>query len=96
MLGDGFGSWQSMSVCFLILSSYSIQFISASDLLRQVIRRLADQTKIIQKGEADRTVRCTSPFCMPITYFLSFTIRKYVEEKTTATLKSKQTIINTV
>jgi hypothetical protein len=41
MLEDGSGPWRSMSVCFLILSSSSIQSISVSNLLRQIIRRLA-------------------------------------------------------
>ncbi len=44
------------------------------------------------------TVRCASPIFIPIAYYLSFTNRKrkYFEEKTTATLKSKQTSITTV
>jgi hypothetical protein len=43
---------------------------------------LSDQKKIIQKGEADRTVRCTSPFFKPIVYLVGFTKRKrkYVED----------------
>ncbi len=47
---------------------------------------------------ADRTVRCASPIFKPIAYKLSYTNwkRKYVEEKTTATLKIKQTSIATV
>ncbi len=48
--------------------------------------------------EAHRTVRCASPIFIPIACKLSFTNRKrkYVAEKTTATLKSKQTSIATV
>jgi len=44
------------------------------------------------------TVRCASPIFIPIAYYLGFTNRKrkYFEEKTTATLKSKQTSIATV
>jgi hypothetical protein len=47
---------------------------------------------------ADRTFRCALPIFIPIAYLLCFTNRKrkYVEEKTTATLKSKQTSIATV
>ncbi len=43
-------------------------------------------------------VRCASPIFKPIAYKLRFTNRKrkYFEEKTTATLKSKQTSIATV
>jgi hypothetical protein len=46
--------------------------------------------------EEDR-VRCASPIFMLIAYYLGFTNRKrkYLEEKTTATLKSKQTSIVT-
>jgi hypothetical protein len=42
--------------------------------------------------------RCALPIFIPIAYLLCFTNRKqkYVEEKTTATLKSKQTPIATV
>ncbi len=44
------------------------------------------------------TVRCASPIFIPIAYYLGFTNRKrkYFKEKTTATLKSKQTSIATV
>ena len=44
------------------------------------------------------TVRCASPIFIPIAYYLGFTNRKrkYFEEKTKATLKSKQTPIATV
>ncbi len=44
------------------------------------------------------TVRCASPIFKPIAYKLSFTNRKrkYFEEKTTTTLKIKQTSIATV
>jgi hypothetical protein len=44
------------------------------------------------------TVRCASPIFIPIAYYLGFTNRKrkYFEEKTKATLKSKQTSIATV
>ncbi len=47
---------------------------------------------------ADRTFRCALPIFIPIAYLLCFTNRKrkYIEEKTTATLKSKQTSIATV
>ncbi len=47
---------------------------------------------------ADRTFRCALPIFIPIAYLLCFTNRKrkYVEEKTMATLKSKQTSIATV
>ena len=43
-------------------------------------------------------VRCASPIFKPIAYKLRFTNRKrkYFEEKSTATLKSKQTLITTV
>ena len=46
----------------------------------------------------DDRVRCASPIFMVIAYYLGFTNRKrkYVEEKTRATLKSKQTSIATV
>ncbi len=45
-----------------------------------------------------KTVRCASPIFKPIAYKLSCTNRKrkYFEEKTTATLKIKQTSIATV
>jgi hypothetical protein len=58
---------------------------------------LADRTKEVKK-EADQTVWCTSHIFKPIASLLSFTNRKrkYVEEKTTATLKIKQTLIATV
>ncbi len=44
------------------------------------------------------TVRCALPIFIPIAYYLGFTHRKRknFEEKTTATLKSKQTSITTV
>jgi len=47
---------------------------------------------------ADGTFRCALPIFIPIAYLLCFTNRKrkYVEEKTTAILKSKQTSIATV
>jgi hypothetical protein len=47
------------------------------------------------KKEADRTFRCASPIFIQIAYKLGFTKRKrkYIEEETTATLKSKQTSI---
>jgi hypothetical protein len=41
MFEDGFRPWRSMSVCVLIFSSSSIQSISVSALLRQIIRGLA-------------------------------------------------------
>ena len=46
----------------------------------------------------DDRVLCASPIFMLIAYYLGFTNRKrkYFEEKTTATLKSKQTSIATV
>jgi hypothetical protein len=52
----------------------------------------------MKKKEAHRTVRCASPTFIPIARLLSFTNRKrkYVEEKTTATVKNKQTSIATV
>ncbi len=54
-----------------------------------------DKNVRILKKEADRTVRCASPIFKPIAYKLSVTNRKrkYFEEKMTATLKSKQTLI---
>ncbi len=44
------------------------------------------------------SIACASPFFIRITYYFGFTNRKrkYFEEKTTATLKSKQTSIATV
>ncbi len=52
---------------------------------------------LVDYKEDDR-VRCASPIFMLIAYYLGFTNskRKYFEEKTTATLKSKQTSIATV
>jgi hypothetical protein len=54
------------------------------------------RTKEIKK--ADQTVRRASPIFTPIAYKLRFTNRKqkYVVEKTTSTLKIKQTSIATV
>jgi hypothetical protein len=46
----------------------------------------------------DDCVRCASPIFMLIAYYLGFTNRKrkYIEEKATATFKSKQISIATV
>ncbi len=38
---NGFGQWRSISVCFLILSSSSIESISVSASLRKIISQLA-------------------------------------------------------
>ncbi len=53
---------------------------------------------VLADYKQDDRVRCASPIFMLIAYYLGFTNRKrkYVEEKTTATLKSKQTSIATV
>ncbi len=50
------------------------------------------------KGDVNRTVRCASPVCMEIAeYFVgTWRKRKYVEEKTTAKRKDKQTSITSV
>jgi hypothetical protein len=84
---DGFGPWRSMSVYFLMLPS--------SFLLRT---QNIDKNVRIQNRQDGGIIRCASPICKPIADKLSFTIRKrkYFEEKTTATLKIKQTSIATV
>ncbi len=53
---------------------------------------------VLAEYKEDDSVRCASPIFMPIAYKLGFTNRKwkYVKEKTTTTLKSKQTSIATV
>ena len=53
---------------------------------------------VLAEYKEDDPVRCASPIFKPIAYKLSFTNRKrkYFEEKTTATLKIKQTSIATV
>jgi hypothetical protein len=53
---------------------------------------------VLADYKQDDRVRCASPIFMLIAYYLGFTNRKrkYAEEKTTATLKSKQTSIATV
>ncbi len=62
----------------------SIAYWRSGTLVRQYSHRLK--------------VRCASPIFKPIAYKLRFTNRKrkYLEEKSTATLKSKQTSIATV
>jgi hypothetical protein len=53
---------------------------------------------VLADYKEDELVRWASPIFMLIAYYLGFTNRKrkYFEEKTTATLKSKQTSIATV
>jgi hypothetical protein len=53
---------------------------------------------VLAEYKEDDRVWCASPIFKPIAYKLSFTNRKrkYFEEKTTATLKIKQTSIATV
>jgi hypothetical protein len=53
---------------------------------------------VLADYKEDERVRSASPIFMLIPYYLGFTNRKrkYFEEKTTATLKSKQTSIATV
>ncbi len=55
-------------------------------------------TVVLADYKEDDRVRCASPIFMLIAYYLGFTNRKrkYFEEKTMATLKSKQTSIATV
>jgi hypothetical protein len=54
---------------------------------------LADYKEDERAYQEDEHVRYASPIFMLIAYYLGFTNRKrkYFEEKTTATLKSKQT-----
>ncbi len=63
--------------------------------VRRCFRTVAIKNKQNVKKEADRTFRCASPIFMTIAYYLGFTNgkQKYIEEKTTAILKSKQTLI---
>ncbi len=60
---------------------------------------VSGQHCLLAEGDigAPLTVRCASPIFIPIAYYLGFTNRKrkYFEEKTKATLKSKQTSIAT-
>ncbi len=53
---------------------------------------------VLADYKEDDCVRCASPIFMLIAYYLGFTNRKrkYIEEKTTVRLKSKQTSIATV
>jgi hypothetical protein len=53
---------------------------------------------VLSDYKQDDCAPCASPIFMLITYYLGFTNkkRKYVEEKATATLISKQTSITTV
>ena len=53
---------------------------------------------VLAEYKEDDCVRCASPIFKPIANLLSFTNRKrkYVGEKTTGSLKSKQTSITTV
>jgi hypothetical protein len=52
---------------------------------------------LVRQNSHRLTVRCASPIFIPITYYLGFTNRKrkYLEEKTTATLKvNRHTVRN--
>jgi hypothetical protein len=63
-------------------------------MAQRALHRCSNNIQIMFRG----LFRCASPIFMLIAYYLGFTNRKrkYFEEKTTATLKSKQTSIATV